>query len=469
MIRIQPRTKSAYDLFHDGSIALAEAEFNGIRCDRSYCQRMIANIDRQVQRLTVQIRESELGRAWDKRFGSKALYSSGHQLREVLTKELNLKIGKETHKGNISIDHEVLEGFKRVDLNLLLKKNGLKKMSGTYLKNLLAESEADGFIHPFFHLSEYGEDVKGGAATYRSSSSNPNFQNLPNRHEEERKLIRRAFLPRHGHRIVSRDYGGMEFKISACLHHDQNMIRYIEEGDDPHRDTAAKCFLLDPSHCTKAYGEPGKQVRFAGKNNFTFAQMYFQDPQNTARGLWSSIDDLELCHPADPDKPLRKHLQDKKIRSFDDFSKHIEKTCNWFWRDMFPEYGRWRDRWIADYNKLGYFDMLTGFRLEGVMTKYQLGNYPIQGPAFHCLLWAMTRVWKLWGEKPWVRSKLVGQIHDELTTDEHEEEFSGNQEVIPRIMAEDIRKEWPWIIVPLEVETEATGVDEAWYYKKGVD
>lgn len=81
MISIQPRTKAAYELFHEGTLALAEAEFNGIRCDRPYCQRMIGNLDRQVQRLSSQIRESDLGEAWERRFGSRTLYSSGHQLR----------------------------------------------------------------------------------------------------------------------------------------------------------------------------------------------------------------------------------------------------------------------------------------------------------------------------------------------------------------------------------------------------
>jgi len=467
VVNIKPVTKEAYRLFHEGSLALAEAEFNGIRCDRAYCERMITNIDRQIQSLTRKMRESELGKAWHSRYGENALYSSGKQLREVLTKELGLKISKETKKGNISIDHKTLESLGRDDLKLLLRKNGLEKMTGTYLRNFLSESEADGFIHPFFHLSEYGEDVRGGAATYRSSSSHPNFQNLPNRHEEERRLIRRAFLPRPGHRIVSRDYGAMEFRISACLHHDPNMIRYIEQGDDPHRDVSSQCFLLDPELCTKEYGEAGKLVRFAGKNSFTFAQIYFQEPSNTAQGLWSSIDDLDLRHPKDPNKSIKAHLRDKKIRNFNDFSKHIERVCNWFWNDMFQEYGRWRKKWVSDYDKKGYFDMITGFRLEGVMTKYQLGNYPIQGPAFHCLLWSMIRVHQAWSKRG-VKSKVIGQIHDELTTDEHGDEFYRNQEEVPKIMAEDIRKEWPWIVVPLEVETEATGVDESWYYKKGV-
>lgn len=37
-----------------------------------------------------------------------------------------------------------------------------------------------------------------------------------------------------------------------------------------------------------------------------------------------------------------------------------------------------------------------------------------------------------------------------------------------RIMTQDIRKHWPWIIVPLEVEVELTPVDGSWYLKKEV-
>jgi len=137
---------------------------------------------------------------------------------------------------------------------------------------------------------------------------------------------------------------------------------------------------------------------------------------------------------------------------------------------MFPEYGKWRERWIDQYNKKGYFDMITGFRVEGVISKYQLGNYPIQGPAFHCLLWSLIQVHKLWDSRrtDGFQSLIIGQIHDELTTDEAEDEFNRNQEEIPKIMSEEIRKAWPWIVVPLEVETDATPVGGNWYEKKGV-
>lgn len=464
-------TEDARQLFHEGTIALAEAEFNGILCDQDYCRRMIANLDRQVNFITSKLGDTEIGKLWRGRFHNSVNYDSDNQLRTILYEDLGLESSKGTRTGKKSVDVESLSSLGREDVNLLLKRRGLKKMSGTYLQNILQESLPDGYVHPFFHLGPYSDDKAGGARSFRGSSSNINFQNQPNRHEEERKLIRRAFLSRPGHRIVGRDYGAMEFRISACLHHDQNMIRYIENGDDPHRDVAAHCFLLDPSLCTKKYGELGKNVRHVGKNSATFAQMYFQEASNTAQGLWKGIKDLDLRVPNDPDKSLFNHLKEKRIGTYDAFERHIvNRAVPWFWNEMFPEYGKWRERWIDQYNKKGYFDMITGFRVEGVISKYQLGNYPIQGPAFHCLLWSLIQVHKLWDSRrtDGFQSLIIGQIHDELTTDEAEDEFNRNQEEIPKIMSEEIRKAWPWIVVPLEVETDATPVGGNWYEKKGV-
>jgi DNA polymerase-1 len=476
-INITPTTKDAYRLFHDGSLALAEAEFNGIRADREYIQRTIANLKRQEKRLRGKLNETELGRLFKATYGRKANYDSDQQLREILYGEMGLPSTKKTsggkkgsEAGKASVDSETLESLDRSDVKLLLQMRTIDKMSNTYLKNLLLESEADGYIHPFFHLAGYSREKAGGARSLRSSSSDPNFQNLPNRHEDERKLIRQAFLPRPGHRLVGRDYGSMEFRISACLHQDPNMIRYIEKGDDPHRDVAAKCFMLPPTQCTKQYGTIGKNIRHVGKNGFTFAQMYFQDPPNTAAGMWKGIRDMDLRVPTDPDKSLLEHLKDKGIRNYGAFEEHIvKKVCPWFWEGMFPVYGKWRPKWLSDYNKNGYFDMLTGFRIEGVMTKYQLGNYPVQGPSFHILLKSLIKVHDLWKSKSGWKSKIVGQIHDELTTDEEEQEFYRNQDEVVKIMEVDVRKDWPWIIVPLDVSTSATPVDGNWYLKKSVE
>lgn len=471
-VSVYPTTREAYDLFHRGSLALAECEFNGIRTDRNYCERTSKGLDRQVVSLKTKIEDTELGKVWIGRFKNPN-WTSDDQLRKVLHDTMGIEPEGWTTGGKRkvqlpSVTAAVLQGYGVDGIAELLKIRQLDKLS-TDLKGLLRESEPDGCIHPFFHLSDYG-NKEGGARSFRGSSSDPNFQNKANRHPFERKTIRRALIPREGFRMVGRDYGGIEVCVSACNHQDPNMIRYIERGDDMHRDVASMCFKLPPEQCTKAFGEWGKQARFAGKNSFTFAQFYFQEPENTTKGLWRSIADLDLRYPADPEKKMLQHLADRRIRTYEAFEAHIKKVCERFWREMFPGYGKWRDKWIADYQKKGYFDMLTGFRVEGVMSKYQLGNYPIQGPAFHTLLWSLTKTVDLWQKKRsgGFKSLVVGQIHDELVTDEEEREFFTNVDEVQKIMSEDVRKEWSWIIVPLTVETSATPVDGTWFEKKGI-
>ena len=60
----------------------------------------------------------------------------------------------------------------------------------------------------------------------------------------------------------------------------------------------------------------------------------------------------------------------------------------------------------------------------------------------------------------------MGQIHDsilfDLCPDEQEHVFS----VVRRVMCEDVRKEFPFIIVPLVVDIEITEIDGAWNTKE---
>lgn len=467
MATIRATTKDAFRLFMEGSEALAEAEFNGILCDQDYIRRSITNVDRQHKLLVNQLENTELGKVWKKHFGHQANFDSNTQLEKVLYEDLGIEAKRWTEKKRASVNAESLESLHRDDINLLLKAKNLGKMSSTYLKNLLAESLPDGFIHPFFHLGGYGDDREGGASTYRSSSSDPNFQNQPNRMESDRKLIRRSLISRPDHRITGWDYGGIEVCISACYHQDKNMIRYIEKGEDMHRDVSADCFLLPPEQCSKAAGPEGKKIRFEGKNKFTFPQFYFSIPESCAKNLWTSMEHAKLVVPSNPEKSLRKHLKDKGIRTYEGFEAHIKKVCEKFWNSRFPGFGKWRKDWIDSYNRKGYFDMLTGFRVEGVLTQFQLANWPIQGPAFHCLLWSFIKVYQLWKKEGW-KSKLVGQIHDELVADVHENEFHKALETVPKIMTKDLMKEWGWIVVPLETECESTPVEGNWYEKKEV-
>ena len=50
------------------------------------------------------------------------------------------------------------------------------------------------------------------------------------------------------------------------------------------------------------------------------------------------------------------------------------------------------------------------------MTNNMIVNSPIQGTAFHCLLWSMIEINKFI-KKEKLESKLIGQIHDEILVD----------------------------------------------------
>ena len=71
-----------------------------------------------------------------------------------------------------------------------------------------------------------------------------------------------------------------------------------------------------------------------------------------------------------------------------------------------------------------------------------------------------------WTKKNRMRTKIVGQIHDSIVADVHVDELDDFLAKTKQVMTKDVRREWPWVIVPLEVECEIS--DRNWYEKKEV-
>jgi DNA polymerase-1 len=104
---------------------------------------------------------------------------------------------------------------------------------------------------------------------------------------------------------------------------------------------------------------------------------------------------------------------------------------------------------------------MTGFNYQGVMKKNDVLNYPIQGSAFHCLLWSIIQGIKVQVKEKW-KSRLVSQIHDAIVMDVHPDELEHVVKTMKRIMCEDIVKHWGWITVPLDVDVEIHNVNDSW-------
>jgi len=108
----------------------------------------------------------------------------------------------------------------------------IQKLHGTYYTALLRHIHpVTGRIHPRFHQC-------GATATGRFSSSNPNFQNLPNIGKTsavQMDNVRHFFIAsdRHepDHVFIDADFEGIELSILAALSGDEQLTYQILQGD----------------------------------------------------------------------------------------------------------------------------------------------------------------------------------------------------------------------------------------------
>jgi DNA polymerase-1 len=457
-----PRTKDAYRLMHEGVKALSQVEANGIRIDTDYLKNAIQDTTNKIKRLQEELEKSKISRQWRKHFGEKTNLGSRAQLGVVLFEIMGLKCTQWTPTGRPTVDVEVLSALKIPFVDKLLEVERCKKVRSTYLRGILREVDSDGFLHPFFNLHI--------PVTYRGSSDHPNFQNMPIRNPEYAELIRRAFIPRSpNHYLVEADYKGIEVCAAACYNQDPVLIEYIKDpSKDMHRDMALECFLLNKR-------QVDKKIRQTTKNSFVFPEFYGNIYTACATDLWNDIDRYNLKLPNGIG--LKKHLRKFGIKRLGDcdpktdpkagsFEKLIYEVEQDFWTNRFFEYAEWKRKWYSDYQSRGYIDTLTGFRQEGIFKRNEIINYPIQGSAFHCLLWSLIQLVKTELRKYKLKSKIIGQIHDSIVGDVPNGELRDYIQLLQEVMVDKLRKHWKWIIVPLTVEFEVAPKGKSWFEKK---
>jgi DNA polymerase-1 len=435
----------------DGAHVLGKMQRNGLCVDVDYCQHWDRQLEKQINRLKERMDTYPEMKLWKRTYGSKFKISSNPQLTDILFNKLKLDPPKFTDSGKPSADDETLA---LIDLPLardLSEVRKLEKVKTTYFESFLRET-VDGIMHPFFSLNF--------VRTFRSSSANPNFQNFPNRNEEQAKLVRRAIRPRKGRRLLGADYSKLEVHAASWYHKDPTMLEYLNDEDkDMHRDMAAEIYLLDVD-------DVSGRARYAAKNGFVFPEFYGSYWRSCAHTLWKYIDELKLKTEKEG-IPLKEHLRRKGIKTYEQFEKHVERVEDNFWNRRFRDYTQWKEDLVDFYYKHGYVDQLSGFRCYGPIAKNKIINYPVQGVAFHCLLWSAVQIQKIL-EQERMQTLLVGQIHDELVADVVPEEMDDFLCIMNDVMCSKIKHHWPWIITPLSIEVKATEVDGNWYEKKKV-
>jgi len=444
----RPGMREAYQLFHEGLIEFADIQHNGICTDEEYYHGENIRIKEEIAQLRKHLQEeTEEAKLFRNKTGRTLQINSSTDIGILFYDVLGVPEVR-TPKGNLKRDAATIEKFELPFVEQLIRMRKLEKTQGTYLAQFRRESH-NGKMHPFIDLNT--------ARSYRSSSSKPNFQNVPVRDEEAKETCRRGITASPANKILEVDFKGIEVGIGACYHKDPNMIAYItDKSTDMHRDSAADTWILPQEEITD-------DIRFYAKNEFVFPEFYGSWYKECAKNLWEHRQLKTVSGII-----LEEHLHDHKIHTLEDFENHVRGVENILWYERFPVYRKWKEQVNESYIKRGFVGTFFGFECYGVLTPRKAGNRQIQGTAFHCNLWSLIEVGKVRRKEGW-KTKMMGQIHDSILFDLDPSEQDHVIEVVNHITTVRLREEHKWIIVPLSVDYEITPIDGSWVEKEKLD
>jgi uracil-DNA glycosylase family 4 len=436
----------AYDLFHRGTFAMARLEMRGICVDEEYFETQsneqdTGEIDRKIDDLLKVTKFGKEARDFEEKEHKELDIQNPRDL-SILIYDIMGKPKILTDKGNPSVDEKALQRINIPFTQNLLRIRKLAKLKTTYMPQF-KRFAFDGKIHPSFDLTV--------PVTYRSSSSDPSFHNIPKRDEFSKKACRRGIKPRKGRGLLSSDFSGVEVAISACYNKDKNLIKYVtDEKTDMHRDSAADIWTLPQE-------EVSGKITYSGKNGWVFPQFYNSYYVSCAKDLWDNYLDLETNSGV----KLKDHMAKKGIKNLDAFTAHCKKVEDKFWGVRFKTYKKWKEEINKLYQKQGFLETYFGFQFTGYMGRNECCNYQTQGTAFHCLLWTLLEVEAVALRDNW-SSMLVGQIHDDMVHDYDEPELDTIIETVDYYGTQEIRDRHKWIIIPLKIDHEISGIDGNW-------
>jgi DNA polymerase-1 len=193
--------------------ALADMEYVGQPIDVGYLKRVALQLDQEL---------SERGDELVKSFGVRLEWNNDGQLRQFLFDTLKLPVTATTKRGQPSVDRASLMALadRHAGMEPLMEWRARFKIRSTYTDSLIEKADDNSRLHASF--------VQFGTATGRLSSRNPNLQNVPSRHEELSKLVRRAFLIDEGKARIYCDYSQIELRMLAWITQSPTLLAAYE-------------------------------------------------------------------------------------------------------------------------------------------------------------------------------------------------------------------------------------------------
>jgi uracil-DNA glycosylase family 4 len=214
-----------------------------------------------------------------------------HSLRDSGKKKLQTSTGKEVREeieaGRFTCKPNKQERMIRW-AGAQRQYSKVSKLKGTYLEGLAIRTLQDGKLYCHFNPC--------GTVSGRTSSKNPNFQNVAREGYAEIPGIKTLFLPSRDHVIIQADFSQAELRTCAKLSGDSNLLAiYRDSSRSLHKERAAAFY---GETYTKEEYVKSKNINFGvtyGQSAAAFAQMYHmpqEEAQEYINSWWGEFPDL---------------------------------------------------------------------------------------------------------------------------------------------------------------------------------
>ena len=258
--------------------------------------------------------------------------------------------------------------------------------------------------------------------TGRLASSDPNLQNIPIK-SEDGKDIRKAFVAKKDHVLISADYNQIEMRILADLADVKGLKKAFKNNEDIHSLTASQIFNIDIKKVDTDQRRKAKAINF---------------------GIIYGISQYGLA----------KQINVSNYEAEEFLNAYFAK---------FPEIKIYMDQTIKFCRKSGYVNNIFGRRSHFININdknYNVRNFqeraainaPIQGSASEIMRLAMIRLNKKLNEKNNQNLKILLQIHDELIFEAPKEEAKKISKIIIDEMSSVAKSEQHSFSIPLTVD-----------------
>lgn len=162
------------------------------------------------------------------------------------------------------------------------------KFHRTYIKNMLANVDEDGYLKFQFSSlqTDTGRFASPGGGRNGDGCSGVNIQSIPARYDTSKPNIRKCIACDDDEVFVAMDWAGVELRIATNLSLEPIWLdRFVNGDGDLHTSTAS--IIYD-----KSEHEVSKEERQTGKT-FNFQSVYGGGPGALARALETTIDDAK--------------------------------------------------------------------------------------------------------------------------------------------------------------------------------